>query len=225
MRRAAATVVCLLAMGGCADDRVVLSRGPLGPASYTVTFDVSGEVALAAETVSADLDVAPTDDGAVLRLAIADDEPIIAELRRTDDGRLSLETVQSVSPPSAGETDLAALVGQLDPPLADAPVRIGDEWASVRRIATGTVEAELRTQLRLVRFARVGGDDSAVLQGGVSGTLRTTTPSGTFTGRVSGSTEMAWVLDPGRLAASETTLRWNIEGAGEVEIRTRVAPG
>lgn len=221
MKLAAAVVACLVLASGCADDRVSLVRGPLGPASYDVTFDIRGEVALAAETVEAELDVTPLAGGAQLRLAIADDDPIVAELRTGPDGRLRLETVQGVSPPSAGETDLASLVGQLDPPLAQRPVRIGDTWSSVRTIATGTVEAELTTELRLVRFRRVAGRDAAVLVGTVTGTLRASNPSGTFDGNVTGETEIAWVLDPGRLGSSETSLRWTIEG-GEVEIRTKV---
>jgi hypothetical protein len=132
--------------------------------------------------------------------------------------------VQGVSPGSAGETDLASLVGQLDPPLADRPVRLGDTWSSTRRIVTGSLEATLRSELEMVGFSRVGGVDAAELDGEVSGTLRTAGPSGIFAGRVRGETRIAWALGAGRVASSETRLVWTIEGAGSVVLRTVVRP-
>jgi hypothetical protein len=218
-------VVVLLCLSvGCFDDRIHLERGPLGPATYTVSLDVDGDPALATERLDAVLRVTRKPGGATLDLSVADEDPIRAELRRLANGRLELEAVQGVSPGVAGEADLASLVGQLDPPLTGAPVRIGQRWSRARHISTETLDASLRTNLKLVRFARENGVDVAELAGTVSGRLSTAAPTGTFEGTVRGQTRISWALGTGRLASSDTRLVWTVSGAGDVILRTTVGP-
>jgi hypothetical protein len=222
--RRALAVLLLYTLASCADDRVRLSRGPLGPAHYRVALDVSGRRGLPAEDVTATMHVENTAGGAKLRLAVSGDEPIVAQFHRTETGQLALDTVQNVPPSSAGEADLAALVGQLDPPLPAGPVRLRRSWSSTRRIATETIAAVLTSRLRIVRFRRVADADAAELVGTVRGRLKTSGTSGVFDGAVEGTTTIAWAMDPGRVAASSTRLVWTIPGAGRLVVETSVRP-
>ncbi|HVL81043.1 MAG TPA: hypothetical protein VM840_05560 [Actinomycetota bacterium] len=226
LRRTFPAALGLLALvcAGCADDRVRLERGPLGPASYRVTFEVTGDPAVRTEPVTAQLTVTDLGDGAALRLDVGDEIPIVTEFVRGPDGRLVLDTVQGVSPSSAGEADLASIVDQLDPPLASGPVRMREPWSARRRITTEVLRADLTTRLEVVRFHRVAGTDAAELRGTVTGRLRTTGTTGTFDGRVVGTTTIDWALAPGRVAASRTELRWAIPDIGTVLLRTSVSP-
>lgn len=187
-------------------------------------LDVSGSPAIRAEDVTATMRVENTSAGASLRLAVSGAEPIVAELHRTDTGQLTLRTVQNVPPRSAGEADLAALVGQLDPPLPATPVRLRRSWSSTRRISTETIAAVLTSRLRIVRFRRVAGTDAAELMGTVRGRLKTSGPSGVFDGTVSGTTTIAWALEHGRVAESRTRLVWSIPGAGKLIVEAQVRP-
>lgn len=226
MRRIVGPAVGVLVAlaASCASDAVSLVRGPLGPASYEVELAVAGGPAVHAESVEAIMAVEEGDTGATLTLVVAGEDPVTAELRRAAGGRLDLESVQGVSPDSAGEADLASLVGQLDPPLPESPVRLGERWSATRRISTDILRASLRSDLRLIRFRRLGGTDAAQIAGDVSGTLRTDGPSGTFEGTVTGTTRIVWALRPGRVVASETELLWRIDGTGEIRLRSVVQP-
>lgn len=215
--------VALLATA-CADDRVRLERGPLGPARYRVELGVSGGAALRSEEVEASLEVTTVAEGASLHLAVSGEDPIVAEVKRDASGRLVLDTVQRVPPSSAGEADLASLVSQLDPPLPATPVRLGQRWSSTRSIGTESLQAELTARLRIVRFRRVGGADAADIRGSVSGRLRALGATGFFEGSVDGTTSIAWSLDHGRLASSRTELVWTIPDVGRVVVRTSVEP-
>lgn len=220
----AATLVLAAACAGCVDDRVLLERGPLGPADYSVRLSVRGDPAAATDAVTAALRVEDRPDGASLRLSVSGEPPVVAELRRLSTGKLELEAVEGVSPGSAGEADLASLVGQLDPPLSPRPVRLREPWSSDRRIATQSLDAVLRSRLRIVRFRRTAGVDAAELRGDVSGTLKTQSAAGVFSGTVRGRTTIAWALGLGRLASSETRLVWTIPGVGRLVVLTVVGP-
>lgn len=224
MKRLLAGVLLLAMAPSCADDRVTLGRGPLGPATYAVRLDVSGAPTVRGEAIDARLEVDEAPAGARLVLDVEGGEPVTAELAREDGGRLRLESVEGVSPGSAGEADLASLVGQLDPPLPPGPVRIGEEWTQTRRIFTETLAAELRTTLRITGFRRISGLDAVELVGGVSGTLEASGPAGVFDGTVQGTTRIAWALEEGRLAGSDTRLVWTIPRTGEVVLETEVRP-
>ncbi len=224
MSRLILPVAILVVLASCVSDEVSLVRGPLGPATYEVELSVAGSPAIHAESVQATLAVQEGDAGATLTLTVPGEGPITAELRRKPGGRLDLESVQGVSPSSAGEADLASLVGQLDPPLPEEAVRLGERWSATRRITTDILRASLRSDLRLVRFRRLGGTDAGEIVGDVSGRLRTDGPSGTFEGTVTGTTRIFWALRPGRVVASETDLVWRIEGTGEIRLRSVVQP-
>ncbi|HVE92211.1 MAG TPA: hypothetical protein VNE62_07925 [Actinomycetota bacterium] len=224
MTRLLAVLLLLCTLVACRDDRVTLRRGPIGPAEYDVRTKVGGSSALGREALDAVLRVTDSDYGATLRLEVGDGPAIVAELVRDSTGKLALDTVQGVSPRSAGEADLASIVQQLDPPLAPRPVRLRERWSSTRRIDTETITARLTSRLRISRFVRSGGHDAAELVGIVSGTLNTTGPSGTFAGRVSGRTTIAWQLEPGRVGSSHTSLTWTIRDVGRVVLQTSVTP-
>lgn len=218
-------LLLLLAVTACTDDRIALTRGSLGPATYDVRLAVSGESAVATEPVDARLEVSRRGEGATLELTVAGTEPILAELERLPSGRLDLETVEGVSPSSAGEADLASLVGQLDPPLPPEPVRIGEPWSQSQGIDTETLDAQLTSRLRIEGFGRIEGFDVAELSGEITGELRAAGPGGDFEGTVSGDTRISWALDPGRLAASDTRLTWEIPDVGDVILESVVRPG
>lgn len=209
----------------CADDRVVLSRGDLGPATYRIRLDVSGGSSVAPEPIDARLEVSRRGEGAILELTLAGSEPILAELERLPSGRLELETVEGVAPRTAGEADLASLVGQLDPPLPPGPVRIGEPWSQPQRIDTETLDAELTSRLRITGFRRIEGVDTAELEGKITGELRAEGPGGRFEGTVSGETRISWALGPGRLMASETRLTWDVPRVAQVVLDSVVRPG
>lgn len=223
-RRPVLIAIALLGAAACLPDRVPLQRGPLGPARYEVRLGVSGSPAVRRESVVAALRVTDTAAGAKLELRIEGTTPISAELSRGPNGQLRLDAVENVPPRSAGEADLASLVGQLDPPLPPAGVRIGQRWSATRTIKTETIDAQLASSLRLVRFKRVGGADAAELRGTVTGRLKTTGSAGVFEGPVRGETAISWALQPGRVASSETRLVWAIPGGGDLRIETSVRP-
>lgn len=225
MRRLLAVCLITALCVSCTDDHVRLRRGPLGPATYGVRFDVSGAPAVRTEAVTARLRVTQLSDGAELRLDIADETPVTTRFRRMPNGRLELDSVEGLSPSSAGEADLASIVSQLDPPLSKRPVRLRQWWQSSRRVSTGTLEANLESTLRIVRFTRIAGNDAAEVQGTVTGTLRTTGTTGQFAGSVRGTTRIAWALEAGRVLASHTELVWDIPNVGTVDLNTTVRPG
>lgn len=220
-----AALLVLVTATACTDDRVTLTRGDLGPAAYEVRLDVSGESAVAPQPIDARLEVSRRGEGAILELTVDGSDPILAELERLPSGRLELETVEGVSPRSAGEADLASLVGQLDPPLPPEPVRIGEAWSQSQGIDTESFDAELTSRLRITGFRRIRGSDVAELAGTITGELHATGPGGDFEGTVSGDTRISWALDPGRLAASDTRLVWQIPGVGEVGLDSVLRPG
>lgn len=224
-RRLLVCACALAALAACVRDDIVLRRGPLGPATYRVRLAVSGAPAIRADTVTARLRVSVTPRGADLRLAVAGQDPIQAVLTRSPTGQLALDAVQGVPPSSAGEVDLASIVGQIDPPLPRRPVRLRQRWTSTRTIRTETIAARLTSRLRVVRFRRVGSRDTAEIEGTVTGRLRTSGSSGVYDGSVEGRTTMWWALDAGRVAASRTRLVWRIEGTGQIVVLTDVDPG
>lgn len=225
MKRSLATFLLVLAVPACTDDRVTLRRGPLGPASYLVEVTAEGEAAELSEHREATLEIQPRPNGAAFVLKTGDAQPLIeAELRLADDGSLFLEAVRGVSVGASGETDLASLVGQLHPPLPERPVRIGDRWASTQRISTETLQARITTELRLVRYRRLAGSDSAELQGEISGELTTSGEGGTFEGKLEGTTDIAWSIHAARVAAADTDLLWTLANGDKVTLETRVSP-
>src|SRR5260370_38559555 len=87
MKRLAAIVLLLILTAlACADDRVALRRGPLGPASYRVAVAASGRGTATAEHRSATLTVRSNANGASFTLQTAAREVIQAQLQRLPDG-------------------------------------------------------------------------------------------------------------------------------------------
>src|SRR5437870_12777071 len=116
MRRVSRILIfAALVMTSCLDDHVRLHRGPLGPAAYRVDLSISGSPSVSTRE-SASLVVTPTAGGASLELGVRGQDRRTATLRRLDNGQLTLDTIQGIAPSSAGETDLAQIVSQLDPP-------------------------------------------------------------------------------------------------------------
>lgn len=224
MRRAGAILFCVLALPACSDDRVTLSRGPLGPARYHVEVSATGGREIS-ENREASLEVQSTGGGGVsFTLRTSAEEVIQAEFTRLADGSLRLERVRGASVGSAGETEIASLVGQLDPPLPPDPVRLGDRWSSTRRISTDALSAALSTELRVVRYRRIAGTDAAELEGTIEGRLTTTGERGVLNGTLGGRTRIAWSVRTGRVAAAQTRLVWSLAGGDEVVLETRVSP-
>lgn len=221
MRRLAAIITLIAVAFSCTDDRVPLTRGPLGPARYEVTATASGGTVLPAERRRATLVVSELEDGASLTLRTASDEVIQTTLSRVEDGSLILERVRGATVGSAGETDLASLVGQLDPPLPSNPVRIGEVWSSTQRITTDTLSAEIRTELEIIRFRRIASTDAAELGGRITGRLSTTGESGALEGELVGTTRISWAVESGRVVAAETELTWTLPG-GDIQLATSV---
>lgn len=215
--------ILLLLVVACADDRITLHRGPLGPASYRIVISVDGVRAVGRDTVEASLRVRRRRAGATLTLTVDGRRPVIATLASSS-GRLELERVRGGAPGSVGEADLASLVGQLDPPLPPRAVRLREPWSETRRIATAALSATLRSDLRIERFRRIDGVDAAELVGTVAGDLRTASDRGTFEGRVEGRTTIAWELGAGRVVASRTHLVWTTTDAGRVVLDADVRP-
>jgi hypothetical protein len=206
----------------CADDRVTLERGPLGPASYEV--EVAAEGTELGEHRTATLRIDPREGGADFELRTGAGSRITARLRSQDDGTVDLEGVRGVPVDRSGEAELASLVGQLAPPLPPEPVRIGERWSSSQRIRTSTLQATLRTELGIARFRRIAGRDAAELRGTVSGQLRTTTTTGVLSGSLRGTTRIAWAVRSGQVVSADTQLVWTLAGGDRVTLRTRVQP-
>lgn len=226
MRRLVAVMLLVAPLWAtaCGDDRISLDRGPLGPASYRIDLRVDGDLVIRPEKVSAVLEVVERPGHTELGLGVAGEEPVVAELRRRPDGGVTLDAVEGISPSSAGEADLASIVGQLDPPLPARPLRLGEPWSADRHISTDTLDAVLSSELQLVGFRRVAGADAVELAGRIRGELEATGAAGALEGTVSGRTKIAWMPEAGRVVASETRLVWRIPGAGELVLHTRVQP-
>lgn len=224
MKHVGAILLLVVASTACTDDRVTLLRGPLGPASYRVEVSATGEPEFSEHREASLVVQSIAEGGAAFTLRTSADEVIQAQLERLEDGSLQLERVRGASVGSAGETDIASLVGQLDPPLPPDAVRLGDRWSSTRRITTDTLSASLHTELRVVRYRRIAGLDTAELEGSVEGRLTTTGQRGELRGTLGGRTRIAWSVRTGRVAAAETSLVWTLAGGDEVVLETRVSP-
>jgi hypothetical protein len=170
------------------------------------------------------MSVVPSANGASFTLQTAALEVIQARLQRRADGSLILTDIRGASVGNPGQTELASLVGQLDPPLPDRAVRIGDPWSSTRKISTDTLTATLQTNLKIVRYRRIAGIDAAELEGVVRGRLQATSPTGVRAGAIRGTTHIDWAVDAGRVVAADTQLVWTLDAGGRVVLSTRVRP-
>ncbi len=224
MRAAAVIVVFLLSAAACTDDRVTFSRGPLGPASYQVEVIARGDTSGLDERHSATLRIAPLGEGARFTLRTSPGEIVTADLELLDDGSVDLQRVRGVTVEGAGQTELASLVGQLNPPLPKRRVRLGDSWSSTQRITTRALSASLRTELRMVRFRRVASTDAAELTGDVTGRLRVTDAARVLSGELVGRTKILWAVRSGRVAAADTQLLWELSDGTRVTLQTSVEP-
>lgn len=220
---AAAVATALLAVA-CADDQVVLERGPLGPASYEVEVTAEGEATDFSEHRTATLRITPRDRHADFTLRTETGDVITAQLRRMPDGSVNLERVRGAPVDRSGEAELASLVGQLAPPLPRESVRIGERWSSSQNIATSTLRATLRTELGISRFRRIDSTDAAELVGRVTGRLRTSGEAGVLSGTLEGRTEISWAVRAGRVVAADTELVWTLQGGDQVKLETSVRP-
>src|SRR5437667_10701609 len=116
MRRVGAIVLLLLlATLACADDRVALRRGPLGPASYRVAVAATGQGKKRSEHRSATMTVSPSAGGASFTLQTATREVIRARLQRSADGAIVLEDVRRRSVVHRGGRVCAGLCCKLAP--------------------------------------------------------------------------------------------------------------
>ena len=220
-----AGVVLLLVLGlACTDDRIALQRGPLGPARYRVDVTATGQSTKTPERRSAALTVSPNESGASFTLETATKEVIAAQLRRQPDGTIVLDDVRGTSIRDPRQTELASLVGQIDPPLPLRRVRIGDRWSRTRKISTDTLSATLRTLLHIVRYRRIAETDAAELQGSVHGRLQATGETGVRAGSIVGTTRIAWAVEAGRVVSADTRLVWTLDTGDRVVLSTRVRP-
>lgn len=217
-------LLTLLAATACADDQVVLTRGPLGPASYEVEVSATSDTSDLQEHRKATLRITPLEHHADFTLRTSTGERITAELRRARDGSVDLERVRGLRVDRSSEAELASLVGQLSPPLPRDPVRIGERWASIQRIRTDALESTVRTELGIARFRRINATDTAQLSGTVSGEITTTTPAGILSGHLEGRTMIAWAVRSGRVVEAFTSLVWTLSGGEQVTLETRVRP-
>lgn len=226
MRRWLAVVAALaLLFAACSDDRVALGRGPLGPASYEVEVQASGDVGDLDALHRATLRIDPLeDDGARFVLRTSPGEIVTADLTLSADGALDLQRVRGAPVESSRQTELASLVGQLNPPLPTRPVRLGERWSSTQRITTRALSASLRTELRMVRFRRIAGTDAAELRGDVTGRLRVSEAGRVLSGELVGNTTIVWAVRSGRVAAADTELLWELSDGSRVSLRTTVEP-
>jgi hypothetical protein len=224
MTRLAAIFVVFLASTACADDQVVLRRGPLGPASYEVEVTAEGGSTDLREHRQASLRIDPQPGGADFALRTDAGQIITAQLRRTKAGAVNLERVRGVPVDRSSEAELASLVSQLDPPLPREAVRIGERWSSSRRILTDSVRSTLRTQLGIARFRRIATMDTAELEGTVTGRLASSSAAGTLSGSLEGRTRIAWAVRAGRVVAADTTLVWTLTDGERVTLVARVRP-
>jgi hypothetical protein len=216
----AAFAAATLLAAGCTDDRITLARGPLGPASYEVQVRAESETSDLQEH-EATLRVEPAAGGArlVLRSAAG---LVTADLTVASDGAVDLTRVRGAAFEGSGQTELASLVGQLNPPLPNKPVRIGERWSSTQRITTTALTAALSTELRIVRFRRVASTDAAELSGDVSGQLEVADPTRALEGKLSGTTRIVWAVDAGRVVEADTELLWTLSDGTRVTLVTSV---
>ncbi len=224
MKRAVALICCAIVTASCADDRVSFERGPLGPASYEVVVSARGNVGAQAERHRATLRVQPRTSGATLTLRTTEGEELTADLEVLGDGSVDLARVRGTSVVSSEQTELASLVGQLNPPLPGRPVRLGDRWSSTQRITTKTLSASLRTSLQMVGFRRMASTDAAELVGEVSGRLRVNGIARSLDGRLDGDTKIVWAVRAGRVVAADTNLVWSLSDGNRVTLQTSVRP-
>lgn len=219
----AACVLCLGAVA-CTDDRVTFARGPLGPANYEVEVRATGDEADVDERHRATLRVDPRDDGARFTLRTTPGELVTADVTFLEDGTVDLTRVRGAPVEGSGQTELASLVGQLNPPLPRRPVRLGESWSSTQRITTKSLSASLRTELRMVRFRRIANTDGAELAGDVTGRLRVTDGPRILDGELTGETRIVWAVRRGRVAAADTELVWALSDGSRVTLQTSVEP-
>jgi hypothetical protein len=224
MKRVIAAAVILTTTLACTDDRVTFSRGPLGPASYEVRVSAGGEGSDVDEQHRATLRISPRGDGARFTLRSSPTELVTADLSILEDGSADLRRVRGAPIEGSRQTELASLVGQLNPPLPTRPVRLGDGWSSTQRITTRLLSAALRTRLRMVRFRRVADMDGAEFAGAVTGRLRVTDGARVLDGELTGRTEIVWAVRSGRVAAAETRLVWALSDGSRVTLQTSVTP-
>jgi hypothetical protein len=225
MKRAMAFVALLVAAVACVDDRVVLRRGPLGPAAYEVEVSAAGNATEISEHRLASLRITPRDGGSDFALrAEPDGRVITARIRRRRDGTIDLEGVRGAPVDRSRQAELASLVGQLAPPLPLEPVRIGEQWSSSQHIRTSALRATLRTELGIARFRRIASTDAAQLEGTVLGRLETNTRAGFLSGNLRGRTSIAWAVESGRVVEAQTDLVWTLTGGDTVTLVTRVRP-
>lgn len=217
-------VACFAVGTGCADDRVEFSRGPLGPAAYEVRVNASSEATEFHEQRRATLRVEPRSDGARFAMRTSDGALVTADLDLLPDGSVDLTRVQGAAVQPAGQTELASLVGQLNPPLPSGSIRLGERWSSTQRITTRVLRASLSTELRMVRFRRIASTDAAELVGQVSGRLRVTDAGRTLEGRLTGDTMIVWAVSAGRVVAADTELLWELSDGSRVTLETSVRP-
>ena len=224
MRLLAFVVGLGLVTAGCADDRVALRRGPLGPARYQVVVTATGQGTKTTEHRSAALTVSPNASGASFTLETETREVIEAQLRRQPDGVLALGDVRGTSLADPRQTELASLVGQLDPPLPFRRVRIGDRWSRTRKISTESLSATLETILHIVRYRRIADTDAAELRGDVHGRLQAKRDGSVRAGALSGTTRIDWSVETGRVVSADTRLVWTLDTGDHVVLSTRVRP-
>jgi hypothetical protein len=224
MKRCAVIVCCVFAVGSCTSDRVRLERGPLGPASYEVRVRAQGDESAAAEEHNATLTVRPRSSGASFALRTTQGDTVTAEVAIMPNGSVDLTRVRGTPVPASGQTELASLVGQLNPPLPNGRVRLGDRWSSTQRITTKALSASLRTSLRMVRFRRIASTDAAELLGDVTGDLRVFGGAWPLSGTLSGRTQIVWAVRAGRVVAADTNLVWTLSDGSRVNLETSVRP-
>jgi hypothetical protein len=224
MKRAALLSCCALALASCTDDRIAFARGPLGPASYEVTVNASEDANPGAEEHRATLRVEPRRGGASFALRAPQGSVVTADLRILEDGSVDLARVRGSQSEGSGQTELASLVGQLNPPLPNQAVRLGERWSSTQRITTRTLSATLATSLRIVRFKRIASTDAAELVGDVSGRLRVDDGRRVLEGTLTGDTRIVWAVRAGRVVAADTELVWALSDGNRVTLETSVQP-
>ena len=225
VKKGIVSVVALsLTLTSCTDDRVTLSRGPLGPARYEVEVHAEGSEGDLDEEHRATLRVNPRTEGANFALRPAGGGLVTADLRILEDGSVDLRRVRGAPVQGSGQTELASLVGQLNPPLPEEPVRLGERWSSTQRITTRALAASLNTELRMVRFRRVAETDAAELIGEVSGRLRVNDATRVLQGTLGGRTRIVWAVRAGRVVEAETSLVWSLSDGNSVTLETSVRP-
>jgi hypothetical protein len=176
-----------------------------------------------AETHHATLRVAPSPGGARFDLRSGNDR-VTADLRLGRNGSVDLERVHGASVQAGRQTELASLVGQLNPPLPPRAVRLGQHWSSTQRITTETLSALLRTRLRMVRFRRVASTDAAEFVGDIIGLLRVNDAGRVLQGRLTGDVTILWAVRAGRVVSATTNVVWTLSDGNRVTLSTSVQP-